>query len=189
MSPSPELEVVMAAHNEEGAVGDVVRACRRVLGPEVEILVVDDGSSDRTAEEAREAGARVTSLPRNGGKGAAMRVGIGQSRANWLIFLDADGQDDPAEIPLLLEHRDPAVGLINGSRFLGELREGSIHPANRVGNVALTRLFARLFGQEITDSQAGFRVLRGDLIRGMQLLGSEYEFETEWMARVIGSGS
>jgi len=185
---SPELAVVMAAHNEAGVVGSVVQQSREILGPEVDILVVNDGSTDRTEEEATEAGARVLNLWPNGGKGAAMRAGISESRAEWLIFIDADGQDDPAEIPLLLAERKDGVGLINGSRFLGELKEGSIHPANRVGNILLTRLFAKLFGQRITDSQAGFRVVRGDAVRALDLRGDEYEFETEVLGQLLLRG-
>lgn len=183
-----ELAVVMAAHNETGAVGAVVRRCREILGPEVDILVVDDGSTDGTAAEAAGAGARVLSLWPNAGKGAAMRAGISETSARWLVFIDADGQDDPGEIPLLLAVRARDVGLVNGSRFLGHLKEGSIHPANRVGNLVLTRLFASLFGQAITDSQAGFRVVRGSIIREMTLRGDEYEFETEVLGRVLRGG-
>lgn len=182
------VEVLMAAHNEEGAVGAVVRRCRETLGEDVDIVVVDDGSADGTALEAESAGARVIRLPRNGGKGAAMRRGIAETRADWLVFIDADGQDDPTEIPLLLAECSEEVALVNGSRFLGELREGSIHPANRVGNRVLTRLFASLFGQPVTDSQAGFRVVRGEVARSLQLRGSEYEFETEVMGRLLRDG-
>ncbi|MEE2829977.1 MAG: glycosyltransferase family 2 protein [Myxococcota bacterium] len=185
---SEEIGVVMAAHNEEGAVGAVVRRSREVLGPAVDILVVDDGSTDGTAAEAEAAGARVLRLWPNGGKGAAMRAGIAASRADWLVFIDADGQDDPGEIPVLLAERKADVALINGSRFLGELKSGSIHPANRVGNIVLTRLFAKLFGQAITDSQAGFRVVRGDLLRTLPLRGDEYEFETEVLGRLLRQG-
>ena len=185
---SAELAVVMAAHNEAGAVGEVVRRSREALGSHVDILVVDDGSTDGTAAEAAEAGARVLSLWPNGGKGAAMRAGIAESRAEWLVFIDADGQDDPGEIPRLLAQRADDVCLINGSRFLGQLKEGSIHPANRIGNIVLTRLFGKLFGQAITDSQAGFRVVRGEVIRSLPLRGDEYEFETEVLGRVLRRG-
>ena len=182
------LGVVMAAHNEGGSIAEVLRGIRAAAPDLVELIVVDDGSTDGTAALAEAGGATVIRITPNGGKGAAMRRGIAASTADWLIFLDADGQDDPAEIPTLLEHRADDVGLINGSRFRGDLRPGSIHPANRIGNVTLTKLFALLFGQAITDSQAGFRVLRGELIRGIDLRCVEYEFETEVLARVLRSG-
>ena len=178
------IDVVIAAHNEAGSIGDVLRRVLDVL-PDAPLLVVDDGSRDETALQAVEAGARVIRIEVNGGKGAAMRRGIAETSGEWLLFLDADGQDDPAEIPLLLAAIADDVDLVNGSRFLGDLRPGSIHPANRVGNVTLTRLFGLLFGQRITDSQAGFRLLRGDVARAMDLHGREYEFETEVLARVL----
>ena len=178
------IDVVIAAHNEAGSIADVLRKVRHVL-PDAPLLVVDDGSRDETAVRAAEAGARVIRIEVNGGKGAAMRRGIRETSGEWLLFLDADGQDDPAEIPLLLAEVADDVDLINGSRFLGDLRPGSIHPANRVGNVTLTRLFGLLFGQRITDSQAGFRLLRGDVARAMDLHCREYEFETEVLAKVL----
>ncbi|HCP46949.1 MAG TPA: hypothetical protein DIU15_12960, partial [Deltaproteobacteria bacterium] len=66
--------------------------------------------------------------------------------SDWLIFLDADGQDDPAEIPRLLDAIEDDVALINGSRFLGVLEPGAIHPVNKVANVSLTRLLSLLYG-------------------------------------------
>ncbi len=184
---APSIDVVIAAHNEAGSIADVLAAVHRAL-PDAPLLVVDDGSRDETAIRAAGAGARVLRIEVNGGKGAAMRRGIAETSADWLLFLDADGQDDPAEIPQLLAAMEDGVDLVNGSRFLGDLRPGSIHPANRVGNVTLTRLFGALFGQRITDSQAGFRLLRGDVARSMDLRGREYEFETEVLAKVLQGG-
>jgi glycosyltransferase involved in cell wall biosynthesis len=182
-----DLEVVIAAHNEAGSIAPVIGQIRAVL-PDAPILVIDDGSTDETSLQAVDAGARVIRIEVNGGKGSAMRRGIAETTADWLLFLDADGQDDPSEIPILLAAREDGVDLINGSRFLGDLRPGSIHPANRIGNVTLTKLFAVLFGQPITDSQAGFRLLRGDVGRSMDLKCREYEFETEVLAKALGGG-
>lgn len=181
------IEVVIAAHNEAGSIADVIHKVQQAL-PDAPILVVDDGSRDRTSVLAAEAGARVLRIEVNGGKGAAMRRGIAETTADWVLFLDADGQDDPAEIPVLLAAAGEGVSMVNGSRFLGDLRPGSIHPANRVGNVTLTRLFAVLFGQPITDSQAGFRLLNGPVVRAMNLRCREYEFETEVLAKALKGG-
>lgn len=165
----------------------MLRQVRSVLG-DVELIVVDDGSTDGTADEAEAEGALVIRCWPNQGKGVAMRKGIAAATSDWLIFLDADGQDDPAEIPRLLDAIEDDVALINGSRFLGVLEPGAIHPVNKVANVSLTRLLSLLYGQRITDSQAGFRVLRADLARALALQSREYEFETEVLAKILRRG-
>ncbi len=188
---APSVSVVIAAHDEAATIANVVRGAREALGPQcAEVLVVDDGSSDGTAEAARVAGATVLRLDRNQGKGAALRAGIPTTRGEWVVFLDADGQDDPAEIPLLLARAadGPDVALVNGSRFLGTLRRGAISAPNLVGNLAFTGLFAALYGRRVTDSQAGFRAFRGDVVRGLPLRSTEYEIETEMLAQVIRRG-
>ncbi len=187
----PGVSIVIAAHNEAATIASVVKAAARAVARSHEVLVVDDGSSDETASEASRAGATVLSLWPNGGKGAALRAGIQRSRGDWLLFIDADGQDDPGEIPLLLAAMDaagPEVGLVNGSRFTGTLRDGAISGPNWVGNVVMTGLLDVLFCRWITDSQAGFRAIRGDLARDLPLVSHEYEIETEMLAKVIRRG-
>jgi glycosyltransferase involved in cell wall biosynthesis len=181
-----ELSVVLAAHDEAGSIAPVLAGIRAVV-PDAELIVVDDGSTDDTAALAAAGGATVIKVWPNGGKGAAMQRGIAASRGDWLVFLDADGQDDPAEMHVLLDRRGDA-DLIIGSRFLGTLEPGSIHPVNRVGNLSLTAFFSLLFGKRITDTQAGYRAIRGDLARSLPLRGSEYEFETEVLAHVLQRG-
>jgi glycosyltransferase involved in cell wall biosynthesis len=180
--------VVIAAHDEAPTIGDVVRGSRRVLGEACEVIVVDDGSRDGTAGAAREAGAHVVRFEVNRGKGAAMREGIARSRGEWLVFLDADGQDDPEEIPKLLARARGDVAMVNGSRFLGTFRSGAISGVNFLGNVAMTALLDLAFLAPITDSQAGFRAVRGDLARALDLTSTEYEFETEMLAKLLRRG-
>ena len=173
------MSVVIAARDEEFAVGAVVRGVADVLAADVEVLVVDDGSTDRTAEVAREAGARVL-VAAGAGKGAAMRVGIAAARGDRLVFIDADGQHDPAQIPALLARHEP---LVLGSR------SGSPAPASSVaGNRLLTLAFVLLYGRRVADSQTGFRVIDGDLARSLPLVRDGYEFEVEVLARVVRRG-
>ncbi|MFT7622427.1 MAG: glycosyltransferase involved in cell wall biosynthesis [Myxococcota bacterium] len=182
------VSVVIAAHDEAPTIQDVVHRARAAVGRGCEVIVVDDGSSDDTAREAEAAGARVISLWPNGGKGAALRTGISESTGDWLVFIDADGQDDPAEIPLLLEHAWGDTVMVNGSRFIGTMRSGAISGPNWFGNVFMTGMLDLVFLAGITDSQAGFRAIRGDVARAMDLRSTEYEIETEMLAKVLKSG-
>ena len=183
-----DLSIVIAAHNEQASIADVVRQCRAVVGPEAEIWVVDDGSRDATADVARRAGAQVLQLATNQGKGRALAAGFAQTTGQWVATIDGDGQDPPADLLLLLRARRDDVGLVIGSRFKGKLAPGAITPLNLLGNLALTALFDVLFGCTVSDTQAGLRLLRGDLARTIHWQSREYEIETEVLARVLRRG-
>lgn len=182
------VDVVIAAHNEAATIADVVRRATQAVGRGCTVIVVDDGSTDDTARQAESAGARVIQLSPNGGKGAALRTGIAESTGDWLVFIDADGQDDPDEIPLLLEHAWGDTVMVNGSRFIGTMRSGAISGPNWFGNLFMTGLLDLLFVAPITDSQAGFRAIRGDIARALPLRSVEYEIETEMLAKLLRAG-
>ena len=182
------LSVVIPAHEEREAVGGVVRAVLETCPDALEVLVVDDGSTDGTSEVAAAAGARVLRLNPNRGKGHALRAGIEAARGDVLVFIDADGQDDPREIPSLLAALGPDVDMVIGSRFTGTLLEGSITRLNYLGNRSLTWIFNRLYGSSITDTQAGFRALRRRALRPAELSAARYEIETELTLHVLEGG-
>jgi len=182
------ISVVVPAFNEVSAVSGVVSGALSVLSDHDEVLVVDDGSSDGTGDAAQDAGARVLMLDGNSGKGEALRTGMEKAEGDILVFIDADGQDDPSEIPVLLEALEPGVAMVIGSRFRGRLLEGSITTLNRVGNMFLTRVFNVLYGCALTDTQAGFRALRRDAIDPGALSARRYEIETELTLHVLKRG-
>ncbi len=182
------LSLVIPAHDEAGTIAEVVEAARAVLRGDDEILVIDDGSVDDTAARAEATGVRVVRLRPNQGKGRALRRGIEEARHDVLLFIDADGQDDPAEIPLLLDALTSDVDMVIGSRFLGTLRDGSITASHRVGNVALTGLFNLLYRCRLTDTQAGFRVVRRRALDAPRLKAVRYEIETELTLHVLRRG-
>ncbi len=153
--------VMIPVHDEEGAVGDVVsRVPRTVHGRPVQVLVVDDGSTDGSAREAADAGATVLAQPRNLGLGAAVRRGLAEASAlapAAVVYLDADGEYFPEDIPIVVAPvLDGSADYVVGSRFTGDIRR--MLPHRRLGNRVLTR-WVRWTARrpDLTDGQSGFR--------------------------------
>jgi glycosyltransferase involved in cell wall biosynthesis len=150
------IVLVLPARDEAPRVGNVIRRAP----DDVTVLVVDDGSTDGTADVAVAAGAKVVD---GGGRGlgAAVRTGFAEAvslGADVVVFCDADGEYDPAELPLLVAPilRGEADYVV-GSRFAGEIHH--MHPHRRAGNRVLTRALALLARAPITDGQSGYRAL------------------------------
>ena len=100
-----EVTVVLPAYNEAKIIGTTIKKIKE-MHPEFEILVVDDGSTDHTLEEAMNAGATVWPHPYNIGNGAAIKSGLRLARGEWIVLMDADGQHQPEDIAKLLKFRD-----------------------------------------------------------------------------------
>jgi glycosyltransferase involved in cell wall biosynthesis len=185
--PSPSVTVLVAAYNEAPVIGDVVREALKAL-PSGEVLVVDDGSTEGTEQAAAEAGARVIRLPANGGKGTAIRRGLPEVKSDVIVLIDGDGQDDPAEIPELLEALRPGVDLVVGSRFIGRFEPGAITAVNHWGNRFLTSVINLLFSANLTDTQAGFKAFRTDTLRRVNLSAHRFDIEVDLLLGVLRAG-
>jgi glycosyltransferase involved in cell wall biosynthesis len=183
----PALTVLVAAYNEAPVIGDVVRDSLRAV-PSVEVLVVDDGSTDGTERAAADAGARVVRQPTKGGKGSAVRRGLLEVRGEVIVLIDGDGQDDPLEIPRLLEALRPGVDLVVGSRFIGQFEPGAITPINHWGNRFLTSVINLLFSTRLTDTQAGFKALRAETLRRANLSAEHFDIEVDLLLRILRAG-
>ncbi|SIM68655.1 glycosyltransferase family 2 protein [Micromonospora cremea] len=149
--------IIIPALNESGSIADVVG---EVLGelPAVDVLVVDDGSTDRTAAVAAAAGARVAKLPYNLGVGGAMRLGYRYARDHdydVAIQVDADGQHDPRYVPKLVDMLDDN-DLVIGARFAGE-GDYSVRGPRRWAMVMLSAVLSRVARTKLTDTTSGFR--------------------------------
>jgi glycosyltransferase involved in cell wall biosynthesis len=148
-----------------------------VCGLDTEVLLVDDGSTDRTRQEARSAGALVCRLPFNLGQGQALRLGYRLARkrgASVIATVDADGQFDPGEVPALVA---PIVAgeadFVNGSRRLG--RTEAVDPARQLGLVVFGALITMLTGTRITDPANGLRAFRAEVTEQVPLRQTQYQ--------------
>ena len=178
---------LIAAYNEERHVGDVVRGTAAHASA---VVVVDDGSSDRTAERALAAGAVVLRHENNRGKGCALRTGLAYVLGHpysHVLFLDGDLQHDPSEIPkLVAQAAHGGTDLIIGER---ELRKGAMPAARFYSNVICSRILSAFIGTKVADSQSGFRLIRADALRKVQLSGTGYEIETEMLIKLVRAGA
>ncbi|MET7879177.1 glycosyltransferase family 2 protein [Micromonospora profundi] len=149
--------IIIPALNESGSIAEVVGEVRGEL-PGVDVLVVDDGSTDRTAAVAAAAGARVAKLPYNLGVGGAMRLGYRFARDHdydVAIQIDADGQHDPRYVPKLVDLLDE-TDLVIGARFAGE-GDYSVRGPRRWAMVMLSGVLSRVARTKLTDTTSGFR--------------------------------
>jgi len=174
--------VIVPTYNERDNIATLVG---RILeqDPRLEVLVVDDGSSDRTAAEAERAGAAVLRLRSNRGKGAAIRAGLARilpSDATHLAFIDADGQHAPEDLPALLAAAREGEDFVIGSR----MAELDTIPAYRYRtNEIGSRILTRMTGLEVEDAQSGFRVVSAALLRRLSLNARGYIIETEMLLK------
>jgi len=166
------VSVVIPAFNEQEAIAEVVA---RVVaqGPWREVLVVDDGSSDLTAERAGQAGARVVRHPYNKGNGAAVKTGIREAKGEVVLFMDADGQHDAADMARVAEGvgvHDMVIGA-RAARDQSALRA--------TGNAVFRALASWLTGRPIPDLTSGFRAARRDrLLEILHLLPNGFSYPT-----------
>lgn len=173
----PRLLVSMPALDEEETVAAVVRGVPRQIPGigQVDVVVVDDGSRDRTGERAREAGAEVIRHETTRGVGAAFHSGLAhgiESGADLIVSIDADGQFDPADIPRLVE--PVAAGradFASGSRFADPALTPEMPWLKRWGNRAMSRLISRLAGQRFHDVSCGLRCYSRAAALQLHLLG------------------
>lgn len=183
-----DVTVVIPAKNEAATIRAVVEDCRPYCA---QVLVVDGHSTDRTREEAAQAGARVV-LDHGKGKGDAIRTAIPEIATRFVVFIDADGSHDPADIPCLLE---PLVGdradHVAGSRLRGgssELHGGFDEFWRLTGSSFITAVINWRFNVRISDSQNGFRALRTDVLRRLGLTENLTTIEQEMVMKTIKRG-
>jgi glycosyltransferase involved in cell wall biosynthesis len=182
------VTVVIPTKNEEGLIAEIIDATRPHA---TEILVVDGHSTDRTREIASAKGARVV-LDAGRGKGEALRRSFVEARHDILVFIDADGSHDPKDIPLLVEPiRRGEAELVIASRTRGgsdELHGTAEQLLRYIGSQLIMLAINYRWRVRLTDSQNGFRALRRDVARALQLKSNLTTIEQEMLMRALKRG-
>jgi glycosyltransferase involved in cell wall biosynthesis len=168
------LSIVLPAKNEMEGLSRTLPGLKALL-PEAEIIVVDDGSTDETGTVARSCGAIVLSGPYSVGNGAAIKRGARAASGDVIVFMDADGQHDPAHIPLLLERLAQGFDMVVGARGAA----GQANAGRGLANALYNRLASWMTGHEVADLTSGFRVVRADRFREfLHLLPNGFSYPT-----------
>lgn len=189
----PVLSVVIPAYNEEGGIAEIaqrVLAVRNELskvGVGLELLVVDDGSRDNTADVAsRIEGVRLIRHPKNRGYGAALKTGFGEARGELIGFLDADGTYPPEYFPRLCTVALDGADLVIGSRMAGA--DSKMPVTRRIGNLFFAALLSLISQQRVTDSASGMRVFKREVLERVYPLPDGLNLTPVMSTRAIHEG-
>ena len=176
-----EVKVIIPALNEAGNIRQLLRDVYATAP--VEVVVVDNGSTDSTSQEAREAGAKVVSEPRQG-YGYACAAGVAEAgQADVLVFLDGDCSFAPSDLPSLLAPIDAGrADMVLGSRALGHIMPGAMPSHQRFGNWLVSRLMNLLYGISITDL-GPYRAIRQSLLLQLDMQEMTYGWPTEMIVK------
>ncbi|MGR9000157.1 MAG: glycosyltransferase family 2 protein [Gammaproteobacteria bacterium] len=184
MNNSDSISIILPAKNEAQNLIELLPKLKS-LYPFAEILVINDGSTDETARIATDAGAKVISHPYSQGNGASIKTGARNATGDILVFMDGDGQHDPADIAELLEQLNHGYDMVVGAR------KASTHASlfRRFANAFYNRLASVMTGHKIDDLTSGFRAVRADKFRKfLYLLPNGFSYPTTSTMAFFRSG-
>lgn len=174
--------MVIPSYNEARTIGDIVR---KIVEMGLSVLVVDDGSIDNTERAALDSGAMVMRHRQNLGKGVSLREGmhyvLEKTSFEWMIMMDGDGQHHTEDIPVLMgPTRDEEVDIVSGNR----MHETKDMPSLRYWTNRFTSwIVSGICGQNIPDTQCGYRLVRTSVLKGLRLASKKYDIESEILIR------
>jgi glycosyltransferase involved in cell wall biosynthesis len=190
-SNSPQISVVIPCLDEETAVGAVVDQAWEGIeaaGRAGEVIVVNNGSTDRSAEVAAAHGATVVDEPHRG-YGSAYLAGLRRARGKYIVMGDADGTYPMHELGRFVEALEAGDDLVVGSRFQGRIHDDAMPWSHRrIGNPILTKLLGFLFGIRVSDAHCGMRALRRDVVPVLDLHAPGMEFASEMVFKASRRG-
>ena len=185
------LSIVVPAYNEEHTIGDVINrviATLQKTNLAYEVIVIDDGSKDKSAEISRSHNAIVYSLKRHMGKGYALRAAFKKAKGEIIVTIDSDGSNRPEELPLLLT---PLLlneaDLVIGSRFSADMPTSGKR-FNAAGVRIFNLLIRVLTGAAVSDSQSGYRAMKSEVLDNLSLQSNTYEIESEMLVKIARGG-
>ncbi len=180
-SPKADFYVIIPAHNEQAHIGAVIEKTKKFAEAR-KIIIVDDGSQDGTAAEAKKHGVAVLRQVINLGKGSALRTGALYARrkgADALVFIDSDGQHDPADIPRI-------VATLEGNDIVftyRTMRSSSMPLVKKFGNTLIDAMMRLLFRINVTDTQCGYKAMTMKAYEKLMLISNDYSMESEIVAK------
>jgi len=179
-----KLSVVIPVYNEEHNIVDVLRRVRNVVGPDAEVIVVDDGSSDSTASLVEKTGVRLIRHPYNKGNGAAVKTGIRNASRRFVLLMDGDGQHPPEAIPKLVKRIE------NYDMLVGARDDATVQTRGRkLYNKSMNAFAGYIAGRRIYDLTSGFRVARRKVARAfLHLLPNSFSYPTTITLSMIKAG-
>jgi len=179
-----DFSIVIPAYNEEVSIADLISSLAQSY-PEAEILVIDDKSTDRTPELALQAGARVIQHKYNMGNGAGIKTGARHAKGEVVVFMDADGQHDSADISRLLQRIDEGYDLVIGARA----SDTQASKSRWLGNKLLSKFASLMTGRPIPDLTSGFRAVRASTFKEfIHLLPNGFSYPTTSTMAYMRSG-
>jgi len=186
LDKATKIAILIPCHNEEPTVAEVVTAFRAEL-PDAQVYVFDNNSTDRTAERALAAGAKVLTEPRQG-KGFVVQSMFRRVEADVYVMVDGDATYPAAEVrrlmaPVIADEADMVVGSRLHSQTQSEFRQ-----INRWGNRLVLALLNSIFGVRLTDILSGYRAFNRKFVKGLPLFGGGFEIETELTIKAIARG-
>ena len=186
-----KVSVILPAYNEEKNICTLLDKTKEVLSSTFsswEIIVVDDGSTDRTSSLARSCGVKVISHGKNQGKGAALKLGFDKAEGDIIVTMDADCSHKPEDIIKLTRLIQGGADVVTGSRFANGNGEKSTKKLHILGNNIINALITLATGRTVTDSQTGFRAYRKQAVGAIRLKTNGYQIETELTVKTLRNG-
>ncbi|MCX6803759.1 MAG: glycosyltransferase family 2 protein [Candidatus Diapherotrites archaeon] len=181
-----KISIVIPAYNEEKGINEVIWRCKKILRSGDEIIVVSDGSKDKTAQIAKKTGVKVIDYKINKGKAGAMKEGFKIAKNEAIVTIDADCTYPPEKIPELIKALNNS-DLVVGTRFRRDWpKDIPWHRvmANKLGALTASIILTR----KVTDVTSGMRAFRKELIKNMSIHAKGLDFEAEFTAKAISKG-